>query len=368
MGIEEVAIPVVRSYCSADACGWDDLVARACNGTFLHTRSFISYHGDRFRDRSLVLENRRKRMVGVLPAAEAPSDSEVIISHPGLSYGGVVHDGTLRGAVMVGALDAIASHYRSLGYRRLRYKAVPSIFHAPPAEDDLYALFRLGARRHQCDLSVAIDLAERGRVTRRRRHSLSWAEREGVRVQEAWDEIAGFWRLLERNLASRHNASPVHSLAEIQMLREKFPDAICLINAKIDADLVGGVLLFLSDRVSRAQYTATTERGRAACASDPVMEHAIEIARKRGCRYFDFGTCTLDAGRSLHQNLYHFKASFGGAGVLYEHYELDLQLMRTSRWCVCMEPVVAVVVPAAPVNRRSPGMRRAGWTHAIGGK
>jgi len=32
-------------------------------------------------------------------------------------------------------------------------------------EDDLYALFRLGARRLQCDLSVAVDLPD-GRWTR----------------------------------------------------------------------------------------------------------------------------------------------------------------------------------------------------------
>jgi hypothetical protein len=327
MTIEELAVPVVRSYCPEDGRGWEDLVVRAYNGTFLHTRSFISYHGDRFLDRSLVLENRRKRIVGVFPAAEAPSDPDMIISHLGLTYGGVVHDGTVRGAAMVGALDAIASHYRSLGYRRLRYKAVPSIFHASPAEDDLYALFRLGARRHHCDL-VAVDLADRGRVSRRRRHSRKRAEREGVHVQEDWDEIVRFWRLLEYNLSTRHGASPVHSVAEIQFLHEKFPDAILLISAKIGADLVGGALLFMSNRVSRAQYTATTEQGRVTCATDRVMEHALDIATKRGCRYFDFGTCTLDEGRSLNQDLYHFKVSFGGGGVLYHHYELDLLLMR----------------------------------------
>src|SRR6266702_4194990 len=132
MRVEEAAIATVRTYGPEDACGWENLVARSCNGTFLHTRRFISYHGDRFRDRSLVLENRRGRVVGVFPGAEAPADPETIISHPGLTYGGVVHDGSVRGASMIGALDAIASHYRSLGYRRLRYKAVPSIYHAPP--------------------------------------------------------------------------------------------------------------------------------------------------------------------------------------------------------------------------------------------
>ena len=129
MTIEEVAIPMVRSYCPEDRRRWEDLVARACNGTFLHTRRFISYHGDRFRDRSLVLENRRKRIVGVFPAAEAPSDPDMIISHPGLTYGGVIHDGTVRGAAMVGALDAIANHYRSLYYScRFTVSARPYVF------------------------------------------------------------------------------------------------------------------------------------------------------------------------------------------------------------------------------------------------
>jgi hypothetical protein len=194
----------------------------------------------------------------VFAAAEAPADSEMVISHPGITYGGVVHDGSVRGAAMIGALDAIASHYRSLGYRHLRYKVMPSIYYVPPAEDDLYALFRLGARRHRCDLSVAVDLTSRGRVTTRRRHSRRRAEREGVRVQENWYEIADFWQILLHNLASRHGASPVHSIAEIEMLRESFPDAILLITAKIGTDLVGGALLFLSNWVSRLQYTATT--------------------------------------------------------------------------------------------------------------
>jgi hypothetical protein len=324
MNVEEVVIPAVRSYGTDDTYRWEELVARACNGTFLHTRQFISYHGDRFRDRSLVLENRRGRIVGVFPAAEAPADPEMVISHPGLTYGGLVHDGSVRGASMIGALGAIASHYRNLGYRQLRYKVVPSIYHASPAEDDVYALFRLGARR-QCDLSAAVDLTNRGQVTRRRLRSRRRAESAGVRVEQNWYEIAGFWKILEYNLASRHGASPVHSIAEIEMLHESFPDAILLITAKIGTDLVGGTLLFSSSQVSRMQYTATTEQGRAVFATDPIMEYAIDVARKRGCRYFDFGTCTFEGGQILHQDLYHFKVSFGGGGVVYDHYELDLR-------------------------------------------
>jgi hypothetical protein len=315
----------VREYTPGREAAWEDLVARSWNGTFLHQRQFVSYHGDRFRDRSLLLEDRRGRLAGVFPAAEAPGDPELIVSHPGLTYGGVLHDGSLRGAAMLDALARIAGHYREAGYRRLRYKAVPGIYHTSPAEDDLYALFRAGARRYRSDLSAAIDLAGRGPVTQRRLRSRRRAEAAGVVTQESWDDIAAFWRILEQNLARRHGAAPVHSLAEIELLHDRFPAQILLVAAKISGVPVGGTVLFAAGPVLHMQYSATSEDGRASCATDLVMEHAIELAAKRGCRYFDFGTCTLDEGRSLGEDLYQFKASFGAGGIVYDHYELDLR-------------------------------------------
>jgi Acetyltransferase (GNAT) domain len=324
MSAEPVAIPAVRTYRPAEAGTWEDLVDRSCNGTFMHTRRFVSYHGTKFRDRSLVLEDRHGRVVGVFPAAESPVDHQMVISHPGLSYGGVVHDGSVRGASMIGALEAISRHYSSLGYRKLRYKAVPAIYHSTPAEDDLYALFRLGARRYRSDLSATIDLSSRGRVTKRRERSRRRALAEGVFTEENWDEVAAFWRVLELNLAVRYGVSPVHSLDEMRMLHDRFPGDVVLIVASIGGELVGGTVLFAAGQVLHMQYTATTERGRDAFATDLVMEQAIELAVKRGCRFFDFGVSTVDEGRALNQDLYRFKVSFGAGGLIYEHYELDL--------------------------------------------
>jgi len=323
--VDIVAGYTVRAYAPGYAAAWDDLVSRSCNGTFMHAWRFISYHGDRFRDRSLLIEDRRARVVGVFPAAEDPHDPGTVVSHPGLTYGGVVHDRSVRGAPVLDALEGIAAHYRELGYGRLRYKAIPAIYHSAPAEDDLYALFRLGARRYRSDLSVAVDLANRGPVDERRRRSRRRAEAAGVRTEENWEEAAAFWRILEGNLSRRHDTSPVHSLEEIQLLHDRFPDQVILIVAKLEEVPVAGTVVFAAGPVLHMQYSATTEDGRAACASDLVMEHAIDLAGRRGCRYWDFGTCTLDAGRSLGQELYQFKASFGGGGIVYDHYELDLR-------------------------------------------
>jgi hypothetical protein len=320
-----VAGPTVRAYQAGLAAAWDDLVTRSRNGTFLHSRSFLSHHGDRFLDRSLVLEDRRGRITGVLAAAEDPSDAALVVSHPGLTYGGVVHDGSVQGSSMISALEGIIAHYRGLGYQRLCYKAVPAIYHSVPAEDDRYALFRLGACRHRCDLSVAIDLAHRGPPQQRRARSRRRAETAGVRTEQDWAQIAAFWPILELNLRRRHGVAPVHSLAEISLLHDRFPDEILLIVASMGAVPVAGAVLFAAGPVLHVQYTATTDDGRDACATDLVIEHGIALARQRGCRYFDFGTCTVAQGRTLSDELYQFKASFGGGGVVYDHYEVALQ-------------------------------------------
>jgi hypothetical protein len=324
MTAKETEGPTVRPYEPSDRRAWDNLVDRSCNGVFLHSQNFLSYHGDRFRDNSMIIENHRGRIVGVFPAAADPNDQRLIVSHPGLTYGGAVHDGSVTGGRMIRALERITSHYRDLGYLRLRYKAVPTIYHSMPASDDIYALFRLGARRYRSDLGVAIDLANRPPVRERRLHSRRRATRAGVSTAQDWNEVAAFWKILELNLDRRHGASPVHSLEQILLLHDRFPGEIILIAAKIGELLVGGSLLFSAGPVLKLQYSATTEEGRVACATDSLMEHAIELACHRSCRFFDFGTCTLDEGRLLGEDLYQFKASFGAGGVVYDHYELDL--------------------------------------------
>lgn len=325
MTTEGTRAGTVRAYVPADADAWDDLVARSVNGTMLHTRRFLSYHGDRFADRSLMVTNPRGWPIGVFPAAEDPADPSVVTSHPGMTYGGLVHDGSLHGASMMGVLGEIADACRSQGFTRLRYKAVPPIYQSAPADDDVHALFRLGARRYRCDLAAAINLSRRGRVGSSRRQRRKRAEAAGVRTAEGWDDIAAYWRVLEANLDRRHGATPTHSLAEIEYLHDRFPKEIVLVTARIGDDLAAGNLLFAEGPVLYQRYTATTDEGRTMSASDLAIEHGIALARERGCRFYSFGTSTLDEGRQLNEPQYRYKISFGAGGVAHDHYELDLR-------------------------------------------
>src|SRR3712207_2892831 len=118
----------VRRYRGQDAEAWDRLTAAAGNGTFLHERRFLAYHGERFRDLSLVVEDNRGRIIGVFPAALDPGRTDTVVSHPGLTYGGVVHKGALRGTAMLDVLQGICGMYREMGLQYLRYKVVPYIY------------------------------------------------------------------------------------------------------------------------------------------------------------------------------------------------------------------------------------------------
>jgi hypothetical protein len=308
------------------ATAWDELTSRSCNGTMLHTRRFINYHGDRFTDRSMVVVNESERIVGVFPAADDPAAQQTLTSHPGLSYGGLVHDGSLRGDSMIATIGGLAARYLDLGFTTLRYKSIPAIYHVEPADDDTYALFRLGAVLYRRDLSATIDLANRGRVSPRRRRSRLRAEKEGVKLRESWADAGEYWQILTSNLQRRHGVAPVHSLAEIELLHSRFPGEIFLITAEHQGDLVGGAVFFASRSVLHMQYSATTEAGRELFSTDLFMERGIDIAAERGLRYFDFGVSMLSGGRGLDDQLYAFKIAFGAGGVAQDYYELDLRL------------------------------------------
>ncbi|HEY0003497.1 MAG TPA: GNAT family N-acetyltransferase, partial [Pyrinomonadaceae bacterium] len=205
------------------------------------------------------------------------------------------------------------------------YKAVPHIYHRSPSGDDIYSLFRINAVRYRCDLSCAIDLDQRGEVSQRRRRGVRKALKSGIEIVEGPELMAAFWEVLTDNLARKYQLQPVHSVNEISLLHSRFPDQIEFVAARLESEIVAGVVLFNSPRVVHAQYTASSQAGYDSCALDAVFEYCIEKAKLRGARYFDFGNSNEDEGRSLNSGLYRFKTEFGAGGVVHEFYEINLK-------------------------------------------
>lgn len=313
----------VKPFSTSDAFAWDAFCKASLQATFLHTRGFLSYHGDRFSDCSLIIENNGK-WLGILPAALKSGDDKYVVSHPGITYGGIVHQGGLRGERMVEALTEILRYYRSQGHEALIYKAVPTFYHSAPAADDLYGLFRLGAIRTRCDLSSAIDLKCRLPLSERRRRGLKKAKMADVEISEGIQNLPELWDVLAKNLESKHDVKPAHTLHEIGLLAERFPEHIRCVCAILNEQVVAGTVLFVSHTTHHAQYIASSPKGYEVAALDLVFDHAIDRAFKDGKRWFDFGISTERQGNVLNDGLYRFKTEFGGGGFVHEFYEIDL--------------------------------------------
>jgi hypothetical protein len=332
----------ISAYTPAAADAWDALVSHSPMGTFLHSRRFLSHQGDRFHDCSCLLYNSRQQLVGVFPAAVDPDDSTAVVSHPGLTYGGLIHLGKIVGGQMLEAFGALLKYYQHLGFSTLHYKLVPTIYHQSPSCDDGYALFRYRAQRSACNLSCGVDLAHRLAPSQRRQRSLKKARNAGLEIQTGQAFAEPLWRILEENLIRKLGTGPVHSLPEILDLLAKFSDQIQIVVATQEAQVLAGVVLFHTPQVVRSQYIASNATGNHLCALDLVFEHCLNpgllnpgllnpgllnpglLNPGMTQRYFDFGTSNQNQGYHLQDSLYQFKSEFGGGGVLQETYCLPL--------------------------------------------
>jgi len=321
----QVSNLLIKPFSGADDDRWDDLCLNSCNGTFLHTRKYLSYHGDRFIDQSVVIEDKDGCLLGLFPAATHPDNDKTIVSHPGITYGGIVHNGRLCGEKMIQAFEALIDYYRASGFAVMQYKAIPSIYHQIPSNDDSYALFRLNARRYRCDLSATIDLLNPGKISNRRKRGLAKAKKNGLVIQRGVQYIEQLWVVLSDNLERKHQLKPVHIIAEIKDLQSRFPENIQVVVALKDKQVVAGVILFVEKMVEHAQYIASSELGYQYAALDLIFMSCIEVAKNNQKRYFDFGNSNEKQGQYLNSGLHQFKHEFGAGSVVHEFYEILLR-------------------------------------------
>jgi hypothetical protein len=308
----------VRPYEAADQPAWDELVERSRSAHFLFRRGYMDYHADRFVDHSLlVLDDGR--LVAALPANR---DGTAVVSHGGLTFGGLITDESTTAGRMLDVFAAVRDHLREAGAEAWLYKPVPHIYHRVPGEEDLFALFRHGARLVRRDVSSAIRLGVRPPYTKGRRAALGSAARAGIEVRRD-EDFHAFMELQRDVLQERHGVDPVHTGEELALLAGRFPDSIKLHTARVDGRLVAGVVVYETPMVAHAQYIAASEDGRETHAVDLIVDTLIESYEGHK-PWWDFGTSMEDGGRSLNRGLLRNKESYGARTVVYDHYELDL--------------------------------------------
>ena len=258
-------------------------------------------------------------LIGLLPAT---AQDGVLSSHAGLTFGGVISDRSMKVELMMELFAAMCAALRQRGLREIIYKPVPHIYHQLPAEEDLYALFRCDARLIRRDVSATIARAARLPFSKGRAWALKQAGKHGLTVEQSKD-FSAFMAIEEALLRTRHDATPTHSAAELELLASRFPDNIKLFAARRDGKMLAGVVIYETARVAHTQYIGAGEEGRKTGALDLIFQYLIND-RYAAREYFDFGISNEDEGRYLNAGLIQNKESYGARAVVFDRYSIDL--------------------------------------------
>lgn len=305
----------ISRYTAADKAAWDKFVSGARNGMFLFRRDYMDYHADRFADHSLMCY-QGKRLMALLPAHEK---DHVLISHAGLTYGSFIVDERATTAWVCDLFSQLNHYLWEHQFTKAVYRPVPRLFHTLPTEEDLYALWLIGAklvRRLSC---TAIDLSCPLPWRKDHRRRLDDAREAGVRV-EAGGRLADFWPVLEANLKARFGSKPVHTLAEIELLQSRFPKEIIQYNAFVGDEIVGGLTFYIIGNVLHGQYSSTTPKGKEVGAMEAIY-HQVMNHDFTTMRYLDFGSSNEQEGRYLNRGLIGHKEGYGGRTYCADSYE-----------------------------------------------
>jgi hypothetical protein len=307
----------VRLYHKNDYENWNVFIGLAKNGTFLFHRDFMEYHNDRFRDYSLIVLDNEK-WVAVLPANIVGNE---VFSHQGLTYGGLVYNEKLKLASVIATFKSILSFLNDNKIEQLQLKLIPSIYHQKPAEELNYALFLAEAKLVRRDSLAVIDLSQNASIASGRKEGIVKGKKNKLEIKEV-DDFEEFWNeILILNLAHKHQAKPVHSLSEMNKLKELFPENIRQFNVYENGVIVAGTTIFETQSVAHCQYISGIEGKNELGGIDLLFHHLItEVFKNKP--FFDFGTSNENQGKKLNNGLSYWKESFGASTIVQDFYEV----------------------------------------------
>ena len=314
----------IQPYTREQESRWDRFVMEdSMNGTFLQTRKFLNYHPEgRFTDASFFVE-KSGIVVAVVPGCSVDGS---FVSHLGSTFGGPVISKDFYSGNKILEIVKDIDDYIVRNFKSVKLKPTSPIFAMVPTDLLDYSLEHSGYSRHtelSCYTPIAKGVDPLENCKRECRHNFRQSEKLNLTYGEIPDcEMEKFYDFLVKSKA-RYNTKPVHSLAELQNLKQRFPEEILFRGVWQDGIYLSGMMIFYfrQAKVFHFQYLAPDDSKRETNATTSLFVNAMREAAQVGCEKFSWGISTEDAGAYLNENLYRFKESFGALPCLNARYE-----------------------------------------------
>jgi hypothetical protein len=303
---------------------WDKFINSSNNGTLFHYREFLNYHENvEFEDHSLLFYNGNK-LVAVLPAV---IKDNIFSSHPGISFGGVIHKEHLSFANAQSIINALIEYAKQISCKQVQLTLPPACYNKINSDYIEFCLLQLDFQYKHIELSNILKLdADFNMVYEKykpsARQAVRKAEKSNVVINESTN-LNDFYTLLSNNLSLRHNVSPTHTLSELKKLITLFPNQINLFTANLDDEVIAGVINFICNQNTiLAFYISHNNNFQHMRPLNMLFTQMFKWAIDNKYKYYDFGLFTVLGEPNL--SLARFKESFGTDGLFRKTMILEL--------------------------------------------
>jgi hypothetical protein len=309
---------LVRQYEAQDFEIWNTFVSNAKNATFLFDRDFMEYHRDRFQDFSLLVFDNKK-LIAILPANRV---GEVVYSHQGLTYGGLVLLPKSKLDTTICVFRLILKYLNDINISKLVLKMIPSIYCDYLSDEINYLMYVCKGKLVMKHNVSVISLQGNVLISKSRRECINRGKKLGLHIKEE-QVLDTFWNeLLVPNLRDKYDSKPVHTLEEIMFLKRKFPYNIRHFNVYNNEELVCGTTLFITNKVAKPQYIAGSDKNNELGSVDFLYDFLIKEVAK-DLLFFDFGPSHENNGLQIVKNINFWKESFGARSLVQDFYEVE---------------------------------------------
>ena len=297
---------------------WNEFVRNSKNATFLFHRDFMEYHSDRFEDYSLIIFYKNN-IVALLPANK---EGDLICSHRGLTYGGILFQKKIKAYQTEQIIDIIIEYLKNNNIVEFRIKLIPSFYNNLMTDDLDYFLFKKGGVLFKKSMNLAINLKSDFQISKSKLKHFKKIVKTDITYKHD-SQLDDFWNLiLIPRLFKKHNTHPIHNLNEIKELAKKFPENIKQYSVYENNTIIAGITIFETTDCVKSQYGATSDRGEELRALDFLFINLIKKYKDEGKLYFDMGI--VDSGESYNLGLLNQKQELGCSVYNQDYYVLKI--------------------------------------------
>lgn len=304
---------------------WDDFVKKSENGTIFHQVSFLNYHGLKFKENlSYLMWSKGDFIDVVLPLGIFQEESRKIAKSPfGASWGGFVHNRkhSLKNAILI--VENLLEYLKESGINEVIITPTPQPYYKNEYSTFFeFALINSGFKIVNRDIIHVADLNKNDNIwdtldskcrNQARKGGQYFKFKHRASIQDVYPVF--------NDDKVRLGSTMTHSEKDLTYLCEGLGIGFSDLAFEEDDNAKAAICYFqCNEKTILTFYMGQNESAKGKNGLNYLVLEGMLQAKKRGLRFFDFGTSSL-GGKINNIGISVFKESFGATGFFRDTYK-----------------------------------------------